>query len=339
MYPNEPISGAFAGCSNLFINSMNQGVHSLHCGNKNQDNSGTFCGNFTERETHDGFLKMGHVTDKSYLVQELGFYPSMFSTSSELHSVGQSMESSKDFRNYKKPYNPYEKCIQPPDSYKCDNVPAPKSSTTVADVPKQYSYSIKTPVHYFMVGVNAHAIFIGCRNPAQSPLYVKMCSNNTTLSAYSHSYVLEGGGYELESMIGELENSCSITAVAWYSSSRTRRYRSTDEEEIGEALAWGFELFWFRFNCTTEYCISDNNCFIDTDHSGAFITCRNYNNHRTPCGLLHRWNRHLDFNNPNYIISSPLVKSFPGLLALAFDGSVEVKGLGGMEGGSSASSI
>nr|GMC64784.1 rust resistance kinase Lr10-like [Ipomoea batatas] len=175
----------------------------------------------------------------------------------------------------------------------------PRYTLMEADVPKQYSYSIKTPVHYFMVGVNAHAIFIGCRNPAQSPLYVKMCSNNTTLSAYSHSYVLEGGGYELESMIGELENSCSITAVAWYSSSRTRRYRSTDEEEIGEALAWGFELFWFRFNCTTEYCISDNNCFIDTDHSGAFITCRNYNNHRTPCGLLHRWNRHLDFNNPN----------------------------------------
>nr|GMC66866.1 uncharacterized protein LOC109149083 isoform X3 [Ipomoea batatas] len=128
---NLSLENATAGCSNLLKNSMNQGVHSLHCGNKNQDNSGTFCGNFTERETHDGFLKMGHVTDKSYLVQELGFYPSMFSTSSELHSVGQSMESSKDFRNYKKPYNPYEKCIQPPDSYKCDNVPAPKSSTTV----------------------------------------------------------------------------------------------------------------------------------------------------------------------------------------------------------------
>nr|GMC66971.1 rust resistance kinase Lr10-like [Ipomoea batatas] len=154
------------------------------------------------------------------------------------------------------------------------------------DVPKQYSYSINARVYYNFI--NAPVIFIGCRNPAQSPLYVKMCSNNTTLSAYSHSYVLEGGGYERESKI----------AVAWYSSSRIRGYRSTDEE-IGEALAWGFELFWFRFNCTTEYCISDNNCFILTDHSGAFITCRNYNNHRTPCGLLHRWNRHLDFNNPN----------------------------------------
>ncbi|XP_031107620.1 LEAF RUST 10 DISEASE-RESISTANCE LOCUS RECEPTOR-LIKE PROTEIN KINASE-like 2.1 isoform X2 [Ipomoea triloba] len=179
----------------------------------------------------------------------------------------------------------------------------PRYTLMEADVPKQYSYSIKTPVHYYMVGINAHAIFIGCRNPAQSPLYVKMdaCSNNTT-TTLSHSYVLEGGGYEGEGMIGELENSCSITAVAWYSSSRTRRYRSTDEE-IGEALAWGFELFWFRFNCTTQHCIVGSSykyCIIDTDHSGAFITCHNYNNHRTPCGLLHRWPRarHLDFNNP-----------------------------------------
>nr|GMC68427.1 rust resistance kinase Lr10-like [Ipomoea batatas] len=189
----------------------------------------------------------------------------------------------------------------------CSPAAFPRYTLMEGDVPKQYSYSIKTPVNYLMVGTNAHAIFIGCRNPAQSPLYVKMCSNNTTLSAYSHSYVLEGGGYEPESIIGDLENSCSITAVAWYSSSRTRRYRSTDEEEIGEALAWGFELFWFRFNCTTQYCISDNNCFIDTDHSGAFITCPNYthNNHRTPCGLLHRWNRHLDFNNPNFSILNP----------------------------------
>nr|GMC64786.1 rust resistance kinase Lr10-like [Ipomoea batatas] len=167
----------------------------------------------------------------------------------------------------------------------------PRYTLMEADVPKQYSYSIKTPVHYFMVGVNAHAIFIGCRNPAQSPLYVKMCSNNTTLSAYSHSYVLEGGGYELESMIGELENSCSITAVAWYSLSRTRRYRRTDEEEIGEALAWGFELFWFRFNCTTQHCISDN-CFILTDHSGAFINC----DYWTRCHYLFRWPPHLEFN-------------------------------------------
>ncbi|XP_031108589.1 uncharacterized protein LOC116013069 [Ipomoea triloba] len=109
----------------------------------------------------------------------------------------------------------------------------PRYTLMEADVPKQYSSSM-----------NAYAIFLGCRNPAESPLYVKMdaCSNNTTTTTLSHSYVLDGGS------IGDIENSCSIAALAWYSSSRATPYRSTDEEEIGEALAWGFELFWFRFN-------------------------------------------------------------------------------------------
>nr|GMC58245.1 rust resistance kinase Lr10-like [Ipomoea batatas] len=180
----------------------------------------------------------------------------------------------------------------------------PRYNLMEGDVPKQYSYSIYPRV-YFMVEMNAPVIFIGCRNPAESPLYVPMdaCSNNTTTTTLSHSYVLDGFG----GIIGELENSCSITAVAWYSQSRATPYRSTDEEEIGEAVAWGFELFWFRFNCTTQHCLdrsSDNNCFIDTDHSGAFIGCTNYTyNYRTPCGLLGRFH-HLDFNH-NFSIPYP----------------------------------
>ncbi|XP_019177988.1 PREDICTED: LEAF RUST 10 DISEASE-RESISTANCE LOCUS RECEPTOR-LIKE PROTEIN KINASE-like 2.3 [Ipomoea nil] len=174
----------------------------------------------------------------------------------------------------------------------------PRYTLTMADVPKQYSYSIHSNYRPFdsMAVMNTPVIFIGCRNPAKSPLYVKMaglCSNNTTTLSYSHSYVLDGG------IIGELENSCSITAVAWYSLSRPTPYRS-DEEEIGDALASGFELFWFRFNCTNEECIdgsSDQYCFIDFDHIGAFITCTNdtHNNYWTPCDLLHL-PHHLDFN-------------------------------------------
>nr|GMC67103.1 rust resistance kinase Lr10-like [Ipomoea batatas] len=184
----------------------------------------------------------------------------------------------------------------------CSPAAFPRYTTLMeGDVPKQYSYSINARVYYYFI--NAPVIFIGCRNPAQSPLYVKMdaCSNNTT--TLSHSYVLDGDG----GSIGELENSCSITAVAWYSSSRTRRYRSTDEE-IGDAVAWGFELFWFRFNCTTQHCISDNYCFIHTDHSGAFINCE-YD--RIPCDLL-RWPPHLEFNH-KYAqnVESPLLSDNP----------------------------
>ncbi|XP_019177797.1 PREDICTED: rust resistance kinase Lr10-like [Ipomoea nil] len=172
------------------------------------------------------------------------------------------------------------------------NLCSPRYTLMKADVPKQYSYSINSNYRPFdsMAVMNTPVIFIGCRNPAKSPLYVKMgglCSNNIT----SHSYVLVGG------IIGDIENSCSITAVAWYSSSRARRYRS-DEEEIGDALAWGFELFWFRFNCTNEECIdrSSEYCFIRIDDIGAFIRCINdtYNYHH--CDLL-RWPPHLDFNN------------------------------------------
>nr|GMC61006.1 rust resistance kinase Lr10-like [Ipomoea batatas] len=177
----------------------------------------------------------------------------------------------------------------------CSSPAFPRYTLMEGDVPKQYSYSLYSGILDSMARINAPVIFIGCRNPAESPLYVPMdaCSNNTT-TTLSHSYVLDGGD-GVGGIVGNLENSCSITAVAWYSLSRTRRYRSTDEEEIGDAVAWGFELFWFRFNCTTQHCIDGlyENCFVYTDHNGAFISCTKF---RTPCGLL-GWPHHLDFNH------------------------------------------
>nr|GMC58243.1 rust resistance kinase Lr10-like [Ipomoea batatas] len=177
----------------------------------------------------------------------------------------------------------------------------PRYTLMEGDVPKQYSYSINSPPYDSIAEINAPVIFIGCRNPVQSYFYVPMddaglCSNNTTTTLYS--YVLDGGG----DFIGDLENSCSITAVAWYSPSRALRDLSSDEE-IGEALAWGFELFWFRVNCTGEGCIDECEYYhLGFDHSGAFITCINdsiYYYYYRPCHLLRR-RPHLDFSRTHH---------------------------------------
>nr|GMC58240.1 rust resistance kinase Lr10-like [Ipomoea batatas] len=163
----------------------------------------------------------------------------------------------------------------------------PRYTLMEADVPKQYSYSINyDPLLNSMAEMNAPVIFIGCRNPAESPLYVKMDACNGV------------GG-----IIGDIENSCSITAVAWYRR-RHRSHAAASGEEIGEALAWGFELSWFGFYCAGVKCIDGSDyCYFRNDYNsgGKSITCFNYtDDHWTPCDLLYS-PHHLDFHhNHNY---------------------------------------
>lgn len=99
---NLSFDNAIAGGSKHFKSPINQGAHALECRAETQDDSGTFFGNFTERETHEGFLKMGQMKEKC-----------------------------------QKTYNAYEKCIQPLASHTCNDIPTPKSSTTVVIRPPE----------------------------------------------------------------------------------------------------------------------------------------------------------------------------------------------------------
>ncbi|XP_019189043.1 PREDICTED: rust resistance kinase Lr10-like [Ipomoea nil] len=145
----------------------------------------------------------------------------------------------------------------------------------VGDVPPQYLNPFWAEAFPTISEINNPVIFIVCRNPARSTLYVNIdasgfCGNNYSLG-YSHSYALVGDGDEWarnKAIVGNLEDSCAMIGVAWISS-------SLSFHQLRDALAWGFDLPWFRFNCSAE-CLHKHDRDCRYDYISAATTCFRY---------------------------------------------------------------
>nr|GMC64770.1 rust resistance kinase Lr10-like [Ipomoea batatas] len=137
----------------------------------------------------------------------------------------------------------------------------------VGDVPQQYLNPLWEEAFPTVSEINNPVIFMGCINPAKSTLYVNIdagfCGNN-----YSHSYALVGDGDDWarnNAIVGNLEDSCAMIGVAWISS-------SSSFHQLRDALSWGFDLPWFRFNCSAE-CLQKHDRYCKYEYISAATTC------------------------------------------------------------------
>nr|GMC66955.1 rust resistance kinase Lr10-like [Ipomoea batatas] len=120
---------------------------------------------------------------------------------------------------------------------------------------------------------NSPAAFLSCTNPANSSSYVK---SEVKSEDSSFSYVLVGEHVD----VGKIEDSCSVTGAAWFSTSVFPYQRHRGNMSLGQihdALAYGFELSWLPLNCSAvcgkKHCrIEDNNtiaCFRLASNSNS----------------------------------------------------------------------
>ncbi|XP_031107925.1 rust resistance kinase Lr10-like [Ipomoea triloba] len=128
---------------------------------------------------------------------------------------------------------------------------------------------------------NSPAAFLSCTNPANSSSYLK---SEVKSEDSSFSYVLVGEHVD----VGKIEDSCSITGAAWFSTSVFPYQRHRGNMSLGQihdALAYGFELSWLPLNCSAV--CGKKHCRIEDNNTIACVASRLASNSNS-MPLLHK---------------------------------------------------
>ncbi|XP_019189046.1 PREDICTED: rust resistance kinase Lr10-like [Ipomoea nil] len=148
--------------------------------------------------------------------------------------------------------------------------PFPLHNLNPQHLPRRY--------HLFQRRFNSPAAFLSCRNPANSSLYVKSQSEDS-----SFSYVLVGKHVD----VGKIEDSCSITGAAWFSTSQLSPYPGKMSlGKIHDALAYGFELSWLPLKCSAV--CGKKHCRIEDDNTIACVYASRLASNSNSMPLLHK---------------------------------------------------
>ncbi|KAK3019175.1 hypothetical protein RJ639_004724 [Escallonia herrerae] len=147
-------------------------------------------------------------------------------------------------------YNNNSIWLVDPGLRKADCSTTPVHSLTVDDLPLDFYY-----LYASLASFNTPVVFLECNSRPVSTRYVVAGGGGTCGNA-SGTYVVLG-----DMLVSEVESSCSVSKVAWVSSSYGHLMENSSYLDIHGGMAYGFELSFWHFyysSCASQICYISN---------------------------------------------------------------------------------